>query len=121
VKSSPQSSQSSHIQHSESNAELNPTTSRSAGSGSTGSFKEKIKQKGKQKACCGLPCWSIFVIIGVLLLGVVVGTIIGGVVGSREAARANGDAESFQNLRYGEVLSWSIVVTDVGAASLRPP
>jgi hypothetical protein len=96
----PMSPRSSRTRFSVTGVEMNSATSRDLGSDSSGSFKEKIKQKSKQRVCGGLPFWFIFVIVGVLLLGVVIGAIIGGVVGSRKGAIANGDSESLQNSSY---------------------
>jgi hypothetical protein len=96
----PMSPQSSRTRFSATGVELNSATSAELGSDSSGSFKEKIKQKSKQRVCGGIPFWFIFVIVGVLLLGVVIGAIIGGVVGSRKGAIANGDSESLQNSSY---------------------
>lgn len=87
-------------QHADHVVELNTTASRNAESASSGSFKEKIKRKGKKRLCCGLP---FCVIIGVLLLGVIIGAIIGGVVGSGKVASSSGTAES-QNSSYVLVL-----------------
>ncbi len=99
----PTSPQSSHSPFSDNGVELGPAVSKKVESDSTGSFKEKIKQKSKQRVCGGLPFWFIIVIIGVLLLGVILGTIIGGVIGSRKNALANAAADSAQNSSYVEI------------------
>lgn len=83
-------------------AELNSPGSRTTESDSSGSFKEKIKRKSRQRVCGGLPFWFIFVIIGVLVLGVILGAIIGGVVGRKKGVVSSAGAESFQNSSYVE-------------------
>jgi hypothetical protein len=96
------SPQSSHTQSSDNCVELNIGASRSADSGSSGSFTEKIKQRSRQRVCCGLSCCFLMIIIGVLLLGVVLGGIIGGVLGRRKDDSASPAADSSQNALYVE-------------------
>ncbi|OJJ51515.1 hypothetical protein ASPZODRAFT_127598, partial [Penicilliopsis zonata CBS 506.65] len=48
-------------------------------------FEEKLKAKGRQKACCGLPIWTLVLIGVVLLIGACIGGVIGGVLGARRA------------------------------------
>lgn len=49
-------------------------------------FEEKLKSKGKKKACCGLPVWTL-VLVGVVILVVAcIGGVIGGVLGAKKAA-----------------------------------
>ncbi|ERF75254.1 hypothetical protein EPUS_00046 [Endocarpon pusillum Z07020] len=93
----PMSPQSRHTQHVETVVELSSTSSRNGCSNSSVGFKEKIKQKGRQRVCGGLPFWFFFVIIGVLLLGVVLGAIIGGVIGSQKGASPSATADPYQN------------------------
>ncbi|KAF7511711.1 hypothetical protein GJ744_003874 [Endocarpon pusillum] len=93
----PMSPQSRHTQHVDTVVELSSTSSRNGDSDSSVGFKEKIKQKGKQRVCGGLPFWFFFVIIGVLLLGVVLGAIIGGVIGSQKGTSPSATAEPYQN------------------------
>ena len=94
--------QSSHTQTTDNGFELNPAQSSNAVNDSSCSFKEKVKQKSKQRVCGGLPFWFIFVIIAVLLLGVVLGAIIGGVVGGRKSALAIAAADPYWNSSYVE-------------------
>lgn len=96
----PISPQSSTIHSSENPAETNVSQSPKAGSDSSGSLKEKLKQRSRQKVCCGLPFWIILAIVGVLLLGVILGTIIGAVIGIRKGEVANGDARSYEEPSY---------------------
>ncbi|PYI05896.1 hypothetical protein BO78DRAFT_138398 [Aspergillus sclerotiicarbonarius CBS 121057] len=49
-------------------------------------FEEKLKSKGKKKACCGLPVWTLVLVGVVMLVGGCIGGIIGGVLGARKAA-----------------------------------
>ncbi|GLB19156.1 hypothetical protein AtubIFM61612_009061 [Aspergillus tubingensis] len=49
-------------------------------------FEEKLKSKGKKKACCGLPVWTLVLVGVVMLIGGCIGGIIGGVLGARKAA-----------------------------------
>ncbi|PYI20532.1 hypothetical protein BO99DRAFT_421456 [Aspergillus violaceofuscus CBS 115571] len=49
-------------------------------------FEEKLKRKGKQKACCGLPIWTIVLVGVVMLVGGCIGGVIGGVLGAKKAA-----------------------------------
>lgn len=93
----PVSPQSRQTQPFDNVVELGSTSSRNANSESNGSFKEKIKQKSKQRVCGGVPFWFFFVIIGVLFLGVVLGAIIGGVIGSQKGASHSATANSLQN------------------------
>ncbi len=80
--------------------ELSSTSSRNANSDSSGNFKEKIKQRSRQRVCGGLPFCFILVIIGVLLFGVVVGAIIGGVVASKKGASPSATADAYQNASF---------------------
>ncbi|KAI9929128.1 hypothetical protein ASPWEDRAFT_49222 [Aspergillus wentii DTO 134E9] len=48
-------------------------------------FEEKLKTKGKKKACCGLPIWTL-VLVGVVMIVVAcIGGVIGGVLGAKKA------------------------------------
>ncbi|RJE20940.1 hypothetical protein PHISCL_06733 [Aspergillus sclerotialis] len=49
-------------------------------------FEEKLKTKGKKKACCGLPVWTLVLVCVVILVVACIGGIIGGVLGARKAA-----------------------------------
>ena len=49
-------------------------------------FEEKLKAKGKKKACCGLPVWTLVLVCVVILVVACIGGIIGGVLGARKAA-----------------------------------
>ncbi|CAG8002007.1 unnamed protein product [Penicillium salamii] len=51
-------------------------------------FEEKLKRKGKQTACCGLPVWTLVLIATVMLIGGCIGGVIGGVLGTKRAAEA---------------------------------
>lgn len=55
--------------------------------GATGimAFEEKLKRKGKQTVCCGLPIWTIVLVTTVMLIGGSIGGAIGGVLGTRKA------------------------------------
>lgn len=99
--------QPSHNQHPENGVELNSAASRNAHSDSSGSLKERIRQKSKQRICCGLPFWFIFVIIGVLLFGVILGAIIGGVVGSKKGTSSNATPDALENPPYVTALPFS--------------
>lgn len=99
VLSSPQSP---HAQDLIDALELNSASTRNTCSDSSGSFKEKIRQKSKQRVCGGLPFWFFFVITGVLLIGVVLGAIVGGVIGSRKGAVPNASTGAYENSSYVE-------------------
>lgn len=49
-------------------------------------FEEKLKTKGKKKACCGLPVWTLVLVCVVILVVACIGGIIGGVLGAKKAA-----------------------------------
>ncbi|KAH8423844.1 uncharacterized protein LDX57_001601 [Aspergillus melleus] len=49
-------------------------------------FEEKLKTKGKKKACCGLPVWTLVLVGVVMLVGGCIGGVIGGVLGAKKAA-----------------------------------
>lgn len=49
-------------------------------------FEEKLKSKGKKKACCGLPVWTIVLVATVMVVAASIGGAIGGVLGARKAA-----------------------------------
>ncbi|KAJ5095508.1 hypothetical protein NUU61_004864 [Penicillium alfredii] len=49
-------------------------------------FEEKLKRKGKQTACCGLPVWTLVLVGTVMLIGGCIGGVIGGVLGTKKAA-----------------------------------
>lgn len=49
-------------------------------------FEEKLKEKGKKTACCGLPVWTIILVATVMLIGGSIGGAIGGVIGGKRAA-----------------------------------
>ncbi|CAI7658227.1 unnamed protein product [Penicillium pancosmium] len=55
-------------------------------------FEEKLKQKGKKTACCGLPVWTLVLICTVMLIGGSIGGVIGGVLGTKRAAEADKEA-----------------------------
>lgn len=59
--------------------------------GTTGimAFEEKLKRKGKQTACCGLPVWTLVLIATVMLIGGCIGGVIGGVLGTKKAAESS--------------------------------
>lgn len=57
-------------------------------------FEEKLKQKGKQTACCGLPVWTLVLVVTVMLIGGSIGGAIGGVLGTRKAQEAEHQAEA---------------------------
>ncbi|THC98973.1 hypothetical protein EYZ11_001524 [Aspergillus tanneri] len=58
-------------------------------------FEEKLKNKGKKKACCGLPVWTIILVVVVMVVGGCIGGVIGGVLGARkEASEDNGKNDS---------------------------
>ncbi|KAJ5924810.1 hypothetical protein N7466_008997 [Penicillium verhagenii] len=69
-----------------------------AATGATGimAFEEKLKRKGKQKVCCGLPVWTIVLIATVMLIGGSIGGVIGGVLGTRKAQEADRKAQQAQ-------------------------
>lgn len=49
-------------------------------------FEEKLKSKGKKTACCGLPVWTLVLVIAVMVVAASIGGAIGGVLGARKAA-----------------------------------
>ncbi|OJJ85681.1 uncharacterized protein ASPGLDRAFT_123392 [Aspergillus glaucus CBS 516.65] len=49
-------------------------------------FEEKLKSKGKKRACCGLPVWTIVLVVTVMVVAASIGGAIGGVLGARKAA-----------------------------------
>lgn len=101
--------------------ESNVSPSQTARSDSSGSFKEKLRRKSRQKVCGGLPFWIILVIIGVLFLGVILGSIIGAVIGTRKAEMADGDARSYQEPSYVGMRPHDLaLITDDDTASLLP-
>ena len=53
-------------------------------------FEEKLKSKGKKRACCGLPVWTLVLVIAAMAVAASIGGAIGGVLGARKAAD-NGD------------------------------
>ncbi|KAJ5808263.1 hypothetical protein N7474_009532 [Penicillium riverlandense] len=55
-------------------------------------FEEKLKRKGKQTACCGLPVWTLVLIGTVMVIGGCIGGAIGGVIGTKRAADAQASA-----------------------------
>lgn len=57
-------------------------------------FEEKLKQKGKKTACCGLPVWTLVLIATVMLIGGSIGGVIGGVLGTKKAAEAERQAQA---------------------------
>lgn len=57
-------------------------------------FEEKLKRKGKQTACCGLPIWTLVLIATVMLIGGSIGGVIGGVLGTKKAAEAQRQAQA---------------------------
>ncbi|KAJ5188501.1 hypothetical protein N7472_007515 [Penicillium cf. griseofulvum] len=59
-------------------------------------FEEKLKRKGKQTACCGLPVWTLVLIATVMLIGGCIGGIIGGILGTKKAAEATKDEQEAQ-------------------------
>lgn len=60
-------------------------------------FEEKLKQKGKRTACCGLPVWTLVLIVTILLIGGSIGGVIGGVLGTKRAAEAEREAQQKQS------------------------
>jgi hypothetical protein len=54
-------------------------------------FEEKLKSKGKKKACCGLPVWTLVLVGVVMLVGACIGGVIGGVLGAKKAAKDEND------------------------------
>ncbi|KNG84985.1 hypothetical protein ANOM_006547 [Aspergillus nomiae NRRL 13137] len=54
-------------------------------------FEEKLKSKGKKKACCGLPVWTLVLVGVVMLVGACIGGVIGGVLGAKKAANDEND------------------------------
>jgi len=60
-------------------------------------FEEKLKQKGKKTACCGLPVWTLVLIATVMLIGGSIGGVIGGVLGTKKAAEAEREAQEAQS------------------------
>ncbi|KAJ5239813.1 hypothetical protein N7468_004432 [Penicillium chermesinum] len=57
-------------------------------------FEEKVKQKGKQTACCGLPVWTLVLVATVMLIGGSIGGAIGGVLGTKKAQEAEHQSEA---------------------------
>ncbi|KAJ5155453.1 hypothetical protein N7492_008256 [Penicillium capsulatum] len=51
-------------------------------------FEEKLKRKGKQTACCGLPVWTLVLVATVMLIGGSIGGAIGGILGQKKAAES---------------------------------
>lgn len=79
----PQSRLSSRTMFSDTAVELNTAAARTAGSDSSGSFKERWKERSKKRVCCGIPLWG-FGLVLFLLVGIVIGGALGGVVGSKK-------------------------------------
>ena len=82
---SPQSRMSSRTMFSDANVEVNTAAARTAGNDPSGCFKEKLRERGKRRVCCGVPLW-VFALLFIVFLGIVVGAVIGGVVGARRGA-----------------------------------
>lgn len=55
-------------------------------------FEEKLKRKGKQTACCGLPVWTLVLVATVMLIGGSIGGAIGGILGQKKAAESEKEA-----------------------------
>ena len=55
-------------------------------------FEEKLKRKGKQTACCGLPVWTLVLVATVMLIGGSIGGAIGGILGQKKAAESERDS-----------------------------
>lgn len=52
-----------------------------------GSFKERVREKGKRRVCCGvLPCWIVVIVVA-LFIAVLLGGIIGGVVAHHDGVK----------------------------------
>lgn len=49
-------------------------------------FEEKLKSKGKKRACCGLPVWTLVLVIAAMAVAASIGGAIGGVLGARKSA-----------------------------------
>lgn len=62
-------------------------------------FEEKLKRKGKQTACCGLPIWTLVLMGIVMVIAALIGGVIGGVVGTKNAA-AQQKAQSQSSGQY---------------------
>ena len=99
--------QSPHIHYAGDDVELNNTVSGNTDSDSSGSFKEKVRQKSRRKICCGMPCWFFFIIVAVLLVGVIIGAAIGGVVGSKNGAEDGSVPAEPQNTSYARTVLYT--------------
>lgn len=54
----------------------------------SGSFKERVREKGRRQVCCGLmPCWLLVFVVIVLALAILLGGIVGGVVAHHSGIR----------------------------------
>ncbi|KAF9889975.1 hypothetical protein FE257_006849 [Aspergillus nanangensis] len=61
-------------------------------------FEEKLKKKGKKKACCGLPIWTLVLIGVVFIVAACIGGVIGGVLGTKKAASDDQEKEKGPNI-----------------------
>lgn len=91
---SPMSSQSTRSQFFDNDVALNVAASRTAGSESDGSLKERWKEKSKRRVLCGLPLWVLLVIIAIMILVGAIGGVIGGVVGTEHSADSQASAQA---------------------------
>lgn len=93
----PLSPQSTMERFSDNNIALNVAASRTAGSDSDGSFKERWREKSKKRVLCGLPLWCLLVLVAIMLLVGAVGGVIGGVLSNNnEHASASTSAQPEQ-------------------------
>lgn len=61
-------------------------------------FEEKLKTKGKKKACCGLPVWTLILVGVIMLVGACIGGVIGGVLGAKKAAEEENEKDDGPNI-----------------------
>ena len=88
----PMSPQSTMERFSDNDVALNTAASRSAGSESEKSLKDRWKEKSRRRVLCGLPCWFLLLIIAAMILVGAIGGVIGGVVGTNKQSSAQASA-----------------------------
>ncbi|KAJ9316862.1 hypothetical protein DTO271D3_2995 [Paecilomyces variotii] len=70
------------------------------------SFEEKVKRKGTQRTCFGVPIWMFVLIAAVLIIGAAIGGVIGGVLGARKGEQSGAaSASSSLSLKPASVVT----------------
>ncbi len=88
----PMSPQSTMERFSDNDVALNTAASRSAGSQSEKSLKDRWRETGRRRVLCGLPCWVLLVMIAAMILVGAIGGVIGGVVGTNKQSSTQASA-----------------------------